>query len=97
MQLFAQFCLAVPGCIGVLQGLEVIKIIVGSPGVLSGRLLLFDGSDTSFRNIKLRQKDPKCKVCGESPEIVKPIDYEEFCGAKAHDKVVCYSCFNPFM
>lgn len=70
-----------------LQALETLKIIIGLPGVLSGRLLLLDGSQTNFTNVRIRSRNPKCKICGDSPEILGPIDYEEFCGAKAHDKV----------
>jgi adenylyltransferase/sulfurtransferase len=32
-----------------------------------------------FREFKLR-RDPQCPVCGESPTIRQPIDYEQFCG-----------------
>ncbi|KAF5301485.1 hypothetical protein FQR65_LT08788 [Abscondita terminalis] len=78
---------AVPGVIGVLQALETIKILSNLSGVLTGRLLLFDGSDSIFRNVKLRNKNPNCAVCGSNPTITELIDYEEFCGAKAHDKV----------
>ncbi|CAH1964055.1 unnamed protein product [Acanthoscelides obtectus] len=78
----------IPGVIGVLQALEALKILVQLPDVLSGRLLLFDGSTTTFRNIKLRPRNEKCEVCGVNPTITKLIDYEQFCGASAHDKVV---------
>lgn len=69
-----------------MQALEAIKIILNQP-VLAGRLLLFDAADTTFRNIKLRSRNAKCKVCGEKPEIQELIDYEQFCGTRAHDKV----------
>ncbi|XP_025834798.1 adenylyltransferase and sulfurtransferase MOCS3 isoform X2 [Agrilus planipennis] len=85
---------AIPGVIGVLQALEVIKILLDFPGVLSGRLLIFDGSDTVFRNIKLRQRNPQCVVCGDNPVITKPIDYEQFCGSKAADKVTDIKILN---
>lgn len=74
------------GTIGVMQALQAIKIILDLPGVLSGRLLLFDGLDTTFKNIRLRGKNPDCAACGLSPTIRELIDYEEFCGAKANDK-----------
>lgn len=45
-----------PGTIGILEALETLKIIIGLPGVLSQRLLLFDGKDTTFKNAKLRPK-----------------------------------------
>lgn len=77
----------VPGVIGVLQAIETIKIISKMGDVLSGRFLTFDASDTTFRNIKLRNKDKNCALCGENPTITKLIDYEQFCGAKSDDKV----------
>lgn len=51
--------------------------------------MIFDGSETTFRNVKLRNKNTNCEVCGVAPIITEPIDYEQFCGAKAHDKVRC--------
>lgn len=77
----------VPGVIGVLQALEAIKILTNSEGVLSQRLLLFDGSTSTFRNVKLRPRNLDCVVCGDNPTIKELIDYEQFCGASAHDKV----------
>ncbi|XP_063908727.1 adenylyltransferase and sulfurtransferase MOCS3 isoform X2 [Zophobas morio] len=78
----------VAGIIGVLQALEAIKIILNVDGVLSGRMLLFDGVETTFRNVRLRQKMTNCDVCGENPTITSPVDYEHFCGSKANDKVI---------
>lgn len=77
----------VPGCIGVLQALETIKILLNKPDILSSRMLIFDGSNTTFRNIKLRQRNTNCAVCGAAPTITAPINYEQFCQANAHDKV----------
>ena len=59
---------AVPGVIGALQALEVIKLIVGNGGVLKERLLIFDGLNTKFRRIKVR-RNPECPVCGNHPTI----------------------------
>lgn len=53
----------------------------------SQRLLMFDGSDGSFRNIKLRSRQPHCTVCGDKPSITQLVNYEQFCGASATDKV----------
>lgn len=53
---------------------------------MAGRLLVFDGSETSFRNVKLRPKRLNCDVCSETPTLTKLIDYEQFCGMKASDK-----------
>ena len=68
-----------PGIIGSLQANEALKIVMGLPR-LTGRLLLFDALDTSFREVNLR-RDPKCAVCGEHPTITEYIDYENFCAS----------------
>lgn len=77
---------AITGVIGCLQALEAIKIVIGIDNCLSGRLLLFDGSQSTFRNVKLRGKSTNCDVCVEPREISGLIDYEQFCGMKASDK-----------
>ncbi|XP_076633963.1 ubiquitin-like activating enzyme 4 isoform X1 [Colletes latitarsis] len=76
----------VVGTIGVLQAVEALKVLLNMPHILSGQLLLYDGLETKFRNINLRDKNVNCPVCGEHPTIQKLIDYEQFCGAKANDK-----------
>ena len=53
----------------------------------SQKLLMFDGLDGTFRTIRLRGRQPKCPLCGDSPVIQQLIDYEQFCGARASDKV----------
>lgn len=77
---------AITGVVGCLQALEAIKIVVGIESCLSGRLLLFDGIQSTFRNVKLRGKSTNCDVCGETKKISTLIDYEQFCGMKASDK-----------
>lgn len=54
-----------PGTIGLIQAGEVIKLILGMPVPLLGRLLIFDGTDLSFEAIGL-VKNPDCPVCGKS-------------------------------
>jgi adenylyltransferase/sulfurtransferase len=68
-----------PGIIGTIQAIEVIKLIIGQGETLIGRLLLFDALKMSFRELKLR-KNPNCPICSEHPTIKKLIDYEQFCG-----------------
>jgi len=68
-----------PGLIGVVQGIETIKLLLGIGDTLVGRLLVFDALAMQFRELKLR-KDPACPVCGEHPTIRELIDYEQFCG-----------------
>ena len=73
-----------PGTIGTLQATEALKLILDIGEPLIGRLLLFNALDMSFEFVKLR-KNPKCKVCGEAPEVTELIDYEAFCGVPGHD------------
>ncbi|TRY68339.1 hypothetical protein TCAL_01400, partial [Tigriopus californicus] len=70
----------IPGVIGTLQALEAMKILAGFGTPLSGKMLLFDGFSGAFRTVKLRPRQEK------SAQIVKLIDYEQFCGALATDK-----------
>jgi adenylyltransferase/sulfurtransferase len=67
-----------PGIIGLIQAVEAIKLITGLGDPLTGRLLYFDALKMSFREFALR-RDPHCPVCGASPTITEPIDYEAFC------------------
>jgi molybdopterin/thiamine biosynthesis adenylyltransferase/rhodanese-related sulfurtransferase len=67
-----------PGIMGSLQANEALKLILGYGDSLAGRLLLFDATDTTFREITLR-RDPDCPVCGEHAGPIEYIDYEEFC------------------
>jgi adenylyltransferase/sulfurtransferase len=73
-----------PGTIGTLQATEALKLILGIGEPMIGKLMLYNALDMSFDFVKLR-KNPKCKVCGENPEITEPIDYEAFCGVPGHD------------
>lgn len=68
-----------PGIVGSLQALEAIKLVIGGGRPTTGRLILFDALQMSFRELKLR-KNPACPVCGPNATIKEPIDYEQFCG-----------------
>jgi molybdopterin/thiamine biosynthesis adenylyltransferase/rhodanese-related sulfurtransferase len=70
-----------PGIVGSLQALEVLKLVLGVGEPLIGRLQLFDGLKFRWRELRIR-KHPACPVCGEQPTIHSLIDYEEFCGVK---------------
>ncbi len=70
-----------PGLVGCMQALEVIKIILGAGNPLVGRMMHFDTLSSEIRVLKLR-KDPNCLVCSENPKITELIDYEEFCGLR---------------
>jgi adenylyltransferase/sulfurtransferase len=70
-----------PGIIGGLQAMEVLKIILGKGDTLAGSLLIFDALKTTFRKVKV-PKNPACAVCGEHPTITELQDYEQgYCAA----------------
>lgn len=60
-----------PGILGSMQALEVVKLILGRGEALVGRLLLFDGLAASWRELPVN-KDPECAVCGAQPSISVP-------------------------
>lgn len=70
---------ALPGIVGTIQAVEVIKLILGLGDPLIGRLLIFDALAMEFSEVNIR-RDPKCPVCGDNPSITELIDYEQFCG-----------------
>lgn len=72
---------AVAGVIGVIQAAEVLKFILSKGELLTGRLLIYDALETSFREVKI-PRDPECPVCGKHPTVKKLIDYEEFCSLR---------------
>ena len=53
-----------PGVIGLIQATEVIKYITGIGELLSGRLLLWDGLNSSFEEIAV-ERNPECADCGK--------------------------------
>jgi adenylyltransferase/sulfurtransferase len=61
-----------PGIIGCMQAVEVIKILSGIGEPLSGRLLLFDAAAFTSRVMKFPQD--------ASNKISELVDYEIFCG-----------------
>ena len=71
-----------PGIIGSLMAFETIKHILGIGEPLIGRLLLFEGLDMRFREVRLR-KNPRCVLCGENPSVTSLIDYETWCNMPA--------------
>ncbi|XP_033860391.3 adenylyltransferase and sulfurtransferase MOCS3 [Acipenser ruthenus] len=76
----------VPGIMGCIQALEVLKIASGKESSYRQQMLLFDALDARFRTIKLRPKQAGCVVCGENPTVKALVDYEKFCGSSAADK-----------
>jgi sulfur-carrier protein adenylyltransferase/sulfurtransferase len=73
-----------PGVMGLLQSVEVIKLVTGAGEPLNGRLLLYDALGATFTELKVR-RDPDCPICSRDPgdisdeEIGVFPDYEAFC------------------
>jgi len=73
-----------PGIMGLLQSLEVFKLVTGAGDPLIGRLLLFEALGTEFTELKVK-RDPDCPICGpNAPQVAdedlgKFPDYELFC------------------
>lgn len=74
-----------PGIIGCLQGIEVIKLILGLGKPLVSRLLVIDTLSMKIREMKIR-KDPECPVCSDKATIKELIDYEGFCRLAGGDR-----------
>ncbi|MDT8435431.1 MAG: molybdopterin-synthase adenylyltransferase MoeB [Gemmatimonadota bacterium] len=68
-----------PGLVGSIQAAEALKWLLGAGRPLTGRLLLVDAAEMTFREVAVR-RDPACPLCGDAPTITGPIDYEAFCG-----------------
>ncbi len=71
-----------PGIIGSLQALEVIKVITGVGETLSGRFYIFDALDFESRTFTIRRREDN-PINGKNPTITALIDYEQFCGMRA--------------
>jgi adenylyltransferase/sulfurtransferase len=76
-----------PGIIGSLQALEVIKVVTGVGEVLSGRFFSFDALTFESRTFNIR-RNPNNPLNGSNPTIKELIDYEQFCGVKAVEKKI---------
>ena len=75
-----------PGMMGVLQAIEVVKLVTGAGEPLIGRLLLYEALGTTFTELKVR-RDPDCPICSRDPSEISDDemgvfpDYEAFCAA----------------
>ena len=57
------------GLIGTLQALETIKLILGQPRTLTGRLLLIEGIGTDFMEIQTTARRD-CSCCGKAAKDI---------------------------
>jgi len=66
----------IPGTIGAIQALEVIKVLTGAGVPLYDRVVQFDGAAMTFNEVEVARV-PTCPVCGEQPTITELVDYDE--------------------
>jgi adenylyltransferase/sulfurtransferase len=59
-----------PGILGSLQAMEVIKLIVGIGTPLIGKMLIVDALSTQFKELTL-QKNPNCRLCHHQASFEK--------------------------
>ena len=67
-----------PGVIGLLEAVEVIKILLGIGEPLIGRMLYYDALIARFMELKLR-RNPECAYCGDGVPFPGYVDYDAFC------------------
>jgi adenylyltransferase/sulfurtransferase len=59
---------AIAGVMGTLQGVEVLKEILGIGRSLAGSLIIYDALSAEFRKVAVRP-DPACALCSSKPSI----------------------------
>lgn len=70
-----------PAVVGGYLASEALKLILGIGDPLLGRLLLVDLLAPATTPIAV-ERDRACQVCGDSPTIIEPVDYDAFCGVE---------------
>ena len=71
-----------PGVVGTLEAIEVIKLLLGIGDPLVGRLLQYDALQQRFAEFRL-EPSPDCRYCSEGVEFPGYVDYELFCSGPA--------------
>ena len=66
----------IPGLIGAIQALEVIKVLTGAGPPLYDRLVQFDGAAMTFNEVEVARV-PTCPVCGEAPTVTELVDLDD--------------------
>jgi molybdopterin-synthase adenylyltransferase len=73
---------ALAGSIGLLQAIEALKYVLGTGGLLTNRLLMYDALGTGWRTVQL-SRNHSCPLCGDQPTIRQLVSTEsanEVCG-----------------
>jgi sulfur-carrier protein adenylyltransferase/sulfurtransferase len=67
-----------PGVIGSVQAVEVLKLILGVGEPLVGRLLTYDALSQDFGILRF-ERDPECAACSDEDRPPRLVDYDETC------------------
>jgi molybdopterin/thiamine biosynthesis adenylyltransferase/rhodanese-related sulfurtransferase/molybdopterin converting factor small subunit len=69
-----------PGVVGLLQAVEVVKLLLELGNSLVGRMIYYDALRGMFSELKLR-RDPNCRFCADGVTFPGYEDYEMMCNA----------------
>ena len=61
----------IAGLFASIQCLETLRLLIGAPPQLAGRLLRFSGLTMEFRTLQI-ERNPQCPVCGSSQRRSTP-------------------------
>jgi sulfur-carrier protein adenylyltransferase/sulfurtransferase len=67
-----------PGIVGSIQAVEVIKLILGIGDPLVGRLLTYDALTQEFMDLTIR-RDPECPACRDESRPPRIVEYDASC------------------
>ena len=67
-----------PGVMGLLQAVEVVKLLLGVGEPLVGKLLQYDGLRTRFNRLELT-RDPDCAYCADGAEFPGYVEMVHAC------------------
>ncbi len=67
-----------PGIIGSIEAMEVIKLLLGLGEPLVGKLLIYDALDESFDTVTIG-RDPGCPACADPDRPPKLVEYDQAC------------------
>lgn len=69
-----------PGTVGLLQAVEVLKILLDIGEPLVGRMLHYDALGARFTELKIKP-NPNCRYCSEGAEFPGYEDYAQVCAS----------------
>ncbi len=67
-----------PGIIGSIEAMEVIKLLLGLGEPLVGKLLIYDAPDESFDTVTIG-RDPGCPACADPDRPPMLVEYDQAC------------------